>query len=416
MIMFAIVFFGLVLITLLIQVLSNIRLVGGNELGIVSGGFSRRGFKTFAGGRVFHFPLFQQFSTLDLASSTIEVVAEAAMAIGIVPLDVKASVSFAISSDANGRARAVTRVLEPAKNRESLERIAGGIIEGRLREAVAAMTTERLMSDKHGLAALMKEACKADLEELGLEITTLNIVDVADHDLGGKDGGDLYIELLRRVQAVDAETQARRARAEEKALSDEQAEARRAETVVKRIQDELESLRADIRLHLAREDHRRAVECERAASAAKARLAGVKAEAEAEKLKAELEKNRCVTELLIPAKGAAENAVLEAKIELAHWLNRANAELEELEVTLKTLETAGAKADRAWLLENIDTIFAPYAETLANYPVEHLTVMTGGGPRPSTAIYPSAAASARDELAAEALGLSKTGGDVGKDA
>jgi len=52
----------------------------------------------------------------------------------------------------------------------------------------------------------MINVCKGDLENIGLEITTMNSADVVDHRLDGVDEPDLYIALLKRVQTANAQT------------------------------------------------------------------------------------------------------------------------------------------------------------------------------------------------------------------
>ena len=52
MITFIAALLGLLLITIIFQVITKMKIVGGNELGIVSGR-GRRGFRLMSGGRVF---------------------------------------------------------------------------------------------------------------------------------------------------------------------------------------------------------------------------------------------------------------------------------------------------------------------------------------------------------------------------
>ena len=101
MILFTLVLLGLIGGALAINLISNMKIVGGNELGIVSGR-GKKGFHTFSGGRIFIIPLFNNFSTIDLTPHTIEVIVDSAIAEGVVPLNVKATVSFAISSNEAG--------------------------------------------------------------------------------------------------------------------------------------------------------------------------------------------------------------------------------------------------------------------------------------------------------------------------
>ena len=404
MIVFAAVLGSLVGITILIQLITNMKIVGGNELGVVTGSARHKGFRTLSGGRAFVIPLFQRFSKFDLTPITIEVVVESAIAAGIVPLNVKATVSFAIAGNETGRSYAVTRILNLASDRKQLARIAGDIIEGHLRDSIASVTPEQVMKDKDALVSKMINVCKADLENIGLQITTMNIADVDDHRLPGVEEPDLYIALLKRIQSASAETRAREAQAEAKAAAAEQAQARRAETEVRNMRNELDRLKAEVRVALAQQTQRQQVGVEQVSADAKARVSGVTAELEAEKQNIELLRNRYKAEIITPAQALKEKAVLDAKAEVASWFEVARTETEQLEVTLKTIQESG-KGKSAWLIENFDSIFKPFTETLAHYPVDHVSIITGAGgnTEPISAIHPNAVAKARNEIVEDTL-------------
>jgi len=406
---------GLVGITVIIQLLTNMKIVGGNELGVVSGSGGKKGFHSLSGGRVFIIPLLQRFAKFDLTPITIEVMVDSAIAAGIVPLNVKSTVSFAIASNEVGRSHAVTRILGIAADRENLKSVASDIIEGHLRDSIATMTPEQVMKDKDTLVAKMINVCKVDLENIGLEITTMNIADVDDHRLPGVEEPDLYMALLKRVQSANAETKARQAQAEARAASAEQSEARRAETEVKSLHNELERLKAETRVKLAQEVQRQMVGVEQENAGSRAKVSGIKAETEAEKQNIEMLRNRFKAEIATPALAEGERMVLSAKADTARIKAVADAELEQIMVTLETMKSLGADARRAWVIDNFEKLFVPFAETLAYYPAEHVTVMTGAGSdqSPLSAIHPNAVAMARNELVGGALaGMSRPGGIV----
>ncbi|MCL2176126.1 MAG: flotillin family protein [Treponema sp.] len=404
MIAFTVVLGGLIGITIIIQLITNMKIVGGNELGVVTGAGKVKGFRTFSGGRAFIIPLFQKFSKFDLTPITIEVVVESAIAAGIVPLNVKATVSFAIAGNEAGRSYAVTRILNLASNRKQLARIAGDIIEGHLRDSIASVTPEQVMKDKDALVSKMINVCKADLENIGLQITTMNIADVDDHRLPGVEEPDLYIALLKRIQSANAQTRAREAQAEAKASAAEQAEGRRAETEVKNLKNELDRLKAEVRVALAQEGQRQQVGVEQVSADAKARVAGVTAELEAEKQKIELLRNRYKAEIITPAEALKEKSVLDAKAEVASWFEVARTETEQLDVTLKTIKESG-NGKAAWLINNFDSIFKPFTETLAHYPVDHVSIISGAASNgePISAIHPNAVAKVKNEIVEDAM-------------
>jgi hypothetical protein len=201
-------------------------------------------------------PLINRFSTMDLTPQTTTVIVESAIAKGIVPLTVKATVSFAVAKSDRGLINAVKRILHMTDDWVSLRGIAISIIEGHLRDSIAAMTPEDVMSRKEQLIRNMIKVCKPDLEGIGLEITTMNIADVDDHRLEGVEEPDLYIALLKRVQTANAEAQSRRAKAEARAIATEEQESRRADVTVRDLENERQRIDAETRVRLAEERQR----------------------------------------------------------------------------------------------------------------------------------------------------------------
>jgi len=412
MIVFVSTLLGLTLIAILIQLITKMKIIGGNELGVVSGGGGKRGFRSLSGGRAFIIPILNRFAKLDLTPYTIEVRVDSAIAAGVVPLNVKATVSFAIASNEAGRVRAATRILALARDEEELTTTASDIIEGHLRDSIASITPEQVMKDKDTLVAKMINVCKSDLENIGLEITTMNIADVDDHRLDGVDEPDLYIALLKRVQTANAETKARQARAESKAAAVEQSEARRAEVEVRELENELERLVAETRVGVAQETQRQAVGEEQAQRDAAAKVAGIKREILAQKEGIGMLRNKFEAEVVTPAQAEKERMVFSAQAEAARIRGKAQGEIDQLRQTLAILETSGAQGSQAYLLENFERLVAPFAETLQFFPVKHLSVITGaeGERNPISAIHPDAIAMEKNNLLggimSEALGSS----------
>ncbi len=405
MITFVVALFGLTLVAVFFQLITKMKVVGGNELGITSGGGSEKGFRTISGGRVFIIPLLNRFAKLDLTPHTIDVVVDSAIASQVVPLNVKATVSFAIASNEGGRIRAVTRILSIAKNWENLRKVASDIIEGHLRDAIASMTPEQVMKDKDALVANMINVCKGDLENIGLEITTMNIADVDDHRLEGVDEPDLYIALLKRVQTANAETKARQARANAKAAAAEQEHGRRAETEVRAIENEYQRVVADTRVRVMEGNQRRIVGVEQAQQDARAKVAGLNAQIESEKQRLEMLRRKFEAEVVIPAVAEKERMVLAAKSVAARLKGKAQGEIDQLRQTLQIINQGGAAGRETYLIENFESLVAPFAETLKFFPVEHLSVITGaeGRHEPISAIHPNAVAMEKNELVGGAI-------------
>jgi flotillin len=406
MIVFASVFFGLIILTLIIQVVSNMRIVGGNELGIVSGVSGPKGFQMISGGRMFTIPLLHKFAKMDLTPHTIEVVVDSAIAEGVVPLNVKATVSFAIASNQAGRSLAATRILHMVDNPEELKEVASNIIEGHLRDSIATMTPVQVMQDKDTLVAKMINVCKNDLENIGLEITTMNIADVDDHRLQGVEEPDLYIALLKRVQTVNAETKARKAKAESRAAAVEQEEARKAEVKVRNIENHYEQLVAQTRVKVMEEKQREKVGIEKVVQDIKAEVAVLQSQIEAERQKVEMLKQKFQAEIVTPAFAEKETMILQAKQKMASVIGKAEGEIDELKETINILRKNPEIGNQIYLIENFDSLIKPFAETLNFFPSDKISVITGidGKHEPISAIHPNAIDEMKNNLIGGVMG------------
>lgn len=379
----------LIILTLVYQLISKLIIVGANELAVVAGK-GHDGFTTLRGGRVFVWPLIHRFFKMDVRPQTTIVRVESAIAAGIVPLTVEATVSFAIASSAKGLRNAIRRILLMTTHWNELTAIATSIIEGHLRDSIATMTPEEVMTDKDVLVQNMIRVCKVDLEGIGLEITTMNIADVDDHRLDGVDDPELYIALLKRIQAANAETQSREAQALARAAAKEAAEARRAEVAIRTLENDRESLLSATRVNVATERQREAIGVQKATRDAEARVAGIQAQIEAEKQRIEMLRAKYQAEILIPAEAEKERRILEAQTDMAELRGQAQAEIDQLQRTMEIIQKGGDAALQAYIIENFELFIRPFAQTLSLFAAKHTTVMTGAGSThsPLSAIHP----------------------------
>jgi hypothetical protein len=389
MIGFVAVLLLLIVLTLVYQLVAKLKIVGANELAVVAGK-SRTGFAMLRGGRVFVWPLIHRFFKMDVRPQTTSVRVESAIAAGVVPLTVEATVSFAIASSAKGLRNAVRRILYMTNNWQELTHIANSITEGHLRDSIATMTPEQVMRDKDVLVQNMIRVCKVDLEGIGLEITTMNIADVDDHRLDGVADPELYIALLKRVQAANAETQSREAQALARAAAKEEAEARRAEVSVRDLENARESLLSQTRVNVATQRQRAAIGVQKATRDAEAQVAGIQAQIVAEQQRIEMLRAKYTAEILIPADAEKERRRLDAQRQTAELRGREQAELDQLKRTVDILQQGGTAALQAYLIEHFEQFIEPFAQTLDLFPVKHATVMTGAGTShpPLSGIHP----------------------------
>ncbi len=403
MIFFLITLAVLILVTLILQLVMKMKLIPPSQLAVVHG--KGGSFSTLRGGRVFVFPLINRFSTMDLTPQTTTVVVESAIAEGIVPLTVKATVSYAVAKTEKGLVNAVKRILNMTKNWGELQDIATSIIEGHLRDSIAAMTPEEVMSQKDQLIQNMIKVCKSDLEGIGLEITTMNIADVDDHRLDGVDEPDLYIALLKRIQTADAEAQSREAQANAHAAAKEQAEERRAEVSVRELQNEHQRIDAEAKVKTAEENQRGAVNAQEESRNAESEVAGIQAQIEAEKQRIEMVRARCQADTIIPAAATKEKMIQEAEAEAATIRGQSQAELTQLKHTIEILRSVGDPGLTTYIIEKFEDLVEPFAQTLDLFPVDQITVIAGDLHQdgPISAIHPNAIDAEKNRRVEEAL-------------
>ncbi|WP_251977186.1 SPFH domain-containing protein [Salinicola avicenniae] len=368
----------LIIITLTFQFVRNFRVVGANQVAVVAGK-SRGGYRTYQGGRVVVWPIINKRFDLDLRPRTATVEVQSAIARGMVPLNVVATVSFAISSSGEVLQNAIRRILSLNENWNDLENVAASIIEGHLRDSIATMTPEQVMRDKDELVRNMIRVCKSDLEAIGLEITTMNIADVDDHRLDGMGEGDLYIGLLNRVESASARSQARSSEARAKADSAEESHRRRAEVEVRRRDNDREALENQTSASVADERQRGAVGMEKAQRSGVADLAGVKATIEAERSRIDYLNAQYRAEILTPAEAEKQRLVLVAEREATEYRGVRESEIQQLGETIRILEAGGENALNAYLIDNFESLIQPFSGTMMLFPADKVNVLSGFG-------------------------------------
>jgi flotillin len=394
------------------QILLRMKNIPPSQLAVVHGrrGEGGIGFKTLKGGRVFVLPLINDISIMDLTPKTTTVEVDSAIAKGIVPLVVKATVSFGLSTTPKGIINAVQRIL--VMSWENLIAVANSIIEGHLRGSLAQMTPEEVMSHKERLVKSMLQVCRGDLEAIGLEITTMNIADVEDHRFDGVEEPDLYIALLKRVQTANAETQSRTAQAEALAAATEEQEARRTEVQVRAAENEIEALQASTDFKAAQEEQRSAVGVEENQRVGEAEVAGILRQIEAEKQGIAMLEEKFRAEIVTPAKAQRERKILVAEAEAASIRGLGEAEVKQLENTINILKEGGENGIKAYVIEKFDEMISSFAATMDLFSTDHVSVVSGkSNSGPISAVHPGAFDLERNRLIGESLGgaLQETG-------
>jgi len=133
--------------------------------------------------------------------------------------------------------------------------------------------------------------------------------------------------------------------------------------------------------------------------------AGLKAAIEAEKQTIEMLKKKYEAEIITPALAQRDKSILKAKAEAAIMIGKAQAEIDQLEYTLKILEQKDTMGKEAYIIENFERLVTPFAETLSLFPAKKISVITGveGKHDPISAIHPNAIDDEKNKLIADAI-------------
>jgi flotillin len=168
--------------------------------GKVGGGSAR----CIHGGAAFIWPVFQDYSFLDLTPNSIEVNLTSALSRQNIRVDVPSRFTVGISTESGVMENAAERLLGLSK--ESIHDLAKDIIFGQLRLVVAMMDIEEINSNRDKFLANVASNVEAELKKIGLKLINVNVTDIKD------ESG--YIEALGKEAAAKAINDAKKMVAE----------------------------------------------------------------------------------------------------------------------------------------------------------------------------------------------------------
>jgi len=136
---------------------------------------------------------------------------------------------------------------------------------------------------------------------------------------------------------------------------------------------------------------RAAVDVEQAQRSAEAEVAGILQKIEAEKQRIAMLRAQYQAEIITPADAQKEGQILAAQAEAAAMRGKVEAELKQLERTISILRSAGKDGLKAYVIEKFEEMIGSFAGTMDLFPVDHVTVVSGGASQgPISAIHPNA--------------------------
>ena len=183
------VFFGLfsmflpvILIGVMLFVASRYKRCPSDKVLVVYGRTSASGaFKCVHGGGVIVWPLIQDYGVLSLAPMKASVEVNNAFAPEKNRVSLKATVTFAISTEKRYLQRAAERLLSFPL--EQIETITGDIAEGQLCLTIAKHTPAEIIENEFAFIEEVKEAINEEIGKLGLQAINVRLKDIVAKEI-----------------------------------------------------------------------------------------------------------------------------------------------------------------------------------------------------------------------------------------
>ncbi|HNR74755.1 MAG TPA: SPFH domain-containing protein, partial [Cyclobacteriaceae bacterium] len=175
--------------------------------GKVGGGGSA---KCIHGGAAFIWPVFQDYSFMDLTPISIEVNLTNALSKQNIRVDVPSKFTVGISTESGVMENAAERLL--GLQRQDVHALAHDIIVGQMRLVVAMMDIEEINTNRDKFLQNVSHNVESELKKIGLKLINVNITDIKD------ESG--YIAALGKEAAAKAINEAKIRVADQERLGD----------------------------------------------------------------------------------------------------------------------------------------------------------------------------------------------------
>jgi flotillin len=166
--------------------------------------------KCIHGGAAFIWPVFQDYSFMDLTPTSIEVNLVNALSKQNIRVDVPSKFTVGISTETGVMENAAERLLGLQRN--DVHSLAHDIIVGQMRLVVAMMDIEEINNNRDKFLSNVSHNVEAELKKIGLKLINVNITDIKD------ESG--YIAALGKEAAAKAINEAKIRVAEQERLGD----------------------------------------------------------------------------------------------------------------------------------------------------------------------------------------------------
>ncbi|MCO6438682.1 MAG: hypothetical protein J5J06_16435 [Phycisphaerae bacterium] len=391
--------FGLlVVVVAFISLVAKFTVVGNpSEVLVISGRRSadQLGYRTLIGGRTIVIPIIEKVDRVSLRNMQVALEVKAQSGGGkMIPITVTGVANVKVSSEPEIRGNAIERFL--GQHQEVMERVARETLEGGLRAVIGKITPEEIVEDRDKFVATVMNEVNDDFRKLGMVIDSVNIQNVHDDDQ--------YLESIARKASADVRASARQFEAQRKADADVKEAEAESQARKARAERDAEARSAEAAGHQKAESARLGAEkaiaeannALRIRQAELAREAAIK-EAEAQEAAAQAEEARLLATQVKQANADRDTAKAQAE-------GAASTILEEGKARAQAIEQIGAAIQRhpdalkVLLVEMMPGVVQELTKTIANVDLSAVTVIDGGDGR---AI--SGAALGRARMLAESL-------------
>ncbi|NLG48670.1 MAG: flotillin family protein [Chloroflexi bacterium] len=413
---------ALIVIAMFMTLVSRYKRCPSNKILVIYGKTGKGVARTIHGGAAFVWPLFQDYSYLDLEPFVVPIELTNALSRENIRVSVPTTITAAISTEEGLMQNAAVRLL--GLTQEQIRDQAQDIILGQMRAVIATMAIEEINRDRQAFMSKVNEAVSTELEKVGLSAINVNIRDIQD------ESG--YIVALGRKAAAEAVNQAQvdvaeqerigqsgvaeRERDRRRAVAAAEAAAivgeKEAERDRRRVtsQYDAEAVQAEsesqakrasymAQMQVAEQEARRmAEEAARMADGA-IRAAEERAQRDAELARAEREQARLQAEVVVPANAQRDSLLIEAEAERQRRIKLAQGEAEAILMRMQAeaqgsqaileakakgyeelVKACGdpAAASAFLMIEKLLEVAGVQAEAIKNLPLEKIVVWDSG--------------------------------------
>lgn len=347
-----------------------------NEVLILSGRSTSKGYRYVRGGRAWRMPLIEKVDRIDLTNMIIDLQVHGAYSRGGIPLNVQGVANIKVAGHEPVLDKAVERLM--GKGRAEIMRIAKDVLEGNLRGVLAKLTPEEVNDDKLAFAENLRDEAEEDLAALGLILDNMKIQNVSD-DRG-------YLDSIGRKTSADLVKRARVAEAQAQANAHVMDAENRQRARLKEIFSQRDIVQAESNRRVKNAQSRGKALVAEAQGQVNADIARTKAAIKAAEATVEQTRRRLEADVIAPAEANMNAGISDARGNSARILEDGRATTQVLTEMIAVWKAAGPNARDIFLMQKMDKVIESLVSTIGNVKVDRLTMLPqSSGSQQSTA-------------------------------